>query len=298
MDKTELIEIFNDTQRFYETNEKLENAIQASKKATKLYEADEYPVIDRSDIINGHVKGSGVKEAGDASTHTAALTKHRTFEAAMKIHAVHPDWKIAVLNFASATNPGGGVTKGSKAQEESLCRCSTLYPVLTQDWLWRAYYKKNRDAHDNLHTDDCIYSPNIVICKTDEDSPARMKEADWVFVDVISCAAPNLRPKPNNAYNADSGKPVVISREELYRLHVQRAKHIMHVAAGNDADALVLGAFGCGAFMNDPEVVARAYREVLKEYGQYFKLVEFAVYCKGHETVNYDAFRRVLTGQR
>ena len=284
LEKIELIRIFEDTQDFYETDERLINAVQMASKATKLYKSNEYPAINKH------------KEPA----HTATLTKHKTFEAAMKIHTTHPDWKIAVLNFASATNPGGGVTKGSKAQEESLCRCSTLYPVLSQDWLWRAYYKKNRDAHDNLHTDDCIYSPKIVICKTDEDYPVRMKEVDWVFVDVISCAAPNLRPKPNNPYNSDFGKAVVISSEELYRLHVQRAKHIMHVAAsngGNGADALVLGAFGCGAFMNDPEVVARAYREVLKEYGQYFKLVEFAVYCKGHETVNYDAFRRVLTAR-
>jgi len=132
-----LIEIFEDTQRFYSHNSQLANSVQEAKNATKLYKADEYPEIAYQ------------PEPGCAVT----VSKHKTFEAAMEIHRFYPDWKITVLNFASATNPGGGVKTGSSAQEESLCRCSTLYPTLTQDWLWNQYYQKNRDAHDSLHTD-------------------------------------------------------------------------------------------------------------------------------------------------
>ncbi len=212
----------------------------------------------------------------------------------MQIHVEHPEWKIAVLNFASATNPGGGVETGSSAQEESLCRCSTLYPTLIQDWLWQQYYQKNRDAHDNLHTDACIYSPGVIICKTDDAYPERMKEKDWVTVDVITCAAPNLRLQPGNLHNPEYGVPKKIGPEDLYRLHLQRAKHILHVAALNHADVLVLGAFGCGAFANDPHVVAKANADALKENKGRFRCIEFAIYCQPHETVNYDAFKRAL----
>lgn len=184
-----LVEIFEDTQQFYMQNAQLANAVQAAKEATKLYEADEYP--------------DGLMSS--ESDCTVTVTKRKTFEAAIQIRRERPAWNIAVLNFASATNPGGGVKTGSSAQEESLCRCSTLYPSLAQDWLWRKYYRKNRDTHDNLHTDACIYSPGVVICKTDNPYPARMEEKDWAAVDVISCAAPNLRHRPGTSHNPEYG---------------------------------------------------------------------------------------------
>ena len=273
-----LIEIFEDTQQFYSHNTQLANAVQLAKAATKLYKPDEYPGIPNQPKSGGVV----------------TVSTHKTFEAAMEIYQSHPDWKITVLNFASATNPGGGVKTGSSAQEESLCRCSTLYPTLTQNWLWDQFYGKNRQMHDNLHTDACIYSPGVVICKTDDTWPERMAENDWVTVNVISCAAPNLRRRPGNHHNPEYGSTPTISPEALYKLHKKRAEHILHIAAEHHTDALVLGAFGCGAFANDPNVVARAYKDVLKGYAQYYRYVEFAVYCRPNETENYDAFRKIL----
>ena len=198
---------------------------------------------------------------------------------------------MAVLNFASATNPGGGVKSGSSAQEESLCRCSTLYPTLNQRWLWDQYYLPNREANDPLHTDVCIYSPDVVICKTDESIPQRLPEERFVTVDVLTCAAPNLRPTPGNRHNPDASRAASVTRQQLFELHVKRAKHILHVAAASGVDCLVLGAFGCGAFQNDPNVVARAYAVALKEYRHYFDTIEFAIYCREWETENYNAFK-------
>lgn len=273
-----LIEVFEDTERFYQQSPQLARAVQAAKRATKLYEADDYP-------------GTLIPLDGDGSI---SVTRHKSFEAAMQIQQEQPDWKIAVLNFASATNPGGGVKTGSSAQEECLCRCSTLYPTLTQDWLWRDYYEKNREASDSLHTDACIYSPGIVICKTDESFPERMGEKNWITVDVISCAAPNLRRRPGNCHNPEQGDAITISRENLYQLHLKRAKHILHIAAAHRVEAIVLGAFGCGAFANPAAVVARAYRDVVAEYKKYFRVIEFAVYCRPDETENYETFKMTL----
>lgn len=117
-------------------------------------------------------------------------------------------------------------------------------------------------------------------------------------MDVISCAAPNLRERTGNLHNPETAVSVHLTSDEQYALHLKRAKHILHIAASKRVEALILGAFGCGAFANDPWAVARAYKDALEEYGQYFKYIEFAVYCRDYETENYDAFRQTLCGRR
>ena len=273
-----LIQVFEDTKTFIREEPTLAQKAAEARQATEFYPAEKCPRIITLPGRAGMIR----------------VTKHKTFEAAMLLHREHKDWRIAVLNFASATTPGGGVTKGSSAQEESLCRCSTLYPALTAPALWDAYYSVNRAARNPLYTDAVIYTPGVVICKTDDQFPERLEQSDWTEVDVITCAAPNLRQKPGNMYNLDQSAPVVVSKEELLSLHKNRARHILTVAASKGVDAIVLGAFGCGAFQNDPAVVARAYKDVLEEMKGYFSLIEFAIYCRPRETANYDVFSRTL----
>ena len=199
-------------------------------------------------------------------------------------------------NFASATNPGGGVTRGAGAQEECLCRCSTLYPNLDCVEMWDGFYKPHRRAGDALHNDDCIYTPSVIVFKTDTYKPVLMREENWYTVDVLTCAAPNLREKPSNAYNpSDSKEHVPISQDELQKLHEKRFRRICDLACEKDSDVLILGAFGCGAFMNPSEVVAAAARTVVKEYLHCFRVIEFAVYTRRGDTGNYDAFQRTLS---
>ena len=277
--KERLTNIFSDTQAFYRENAALVSAVQRSAADATFYPPQDYPPIGRQASASGLV----------------TVSARKTFEAAMQLKKTYPGAKITVLNFASATNPGGGVRGGSGAQEESLCRCSTLYPTLDQRRMWDCYYQPNREAGDPLHTDACIYSPGVVICKTDDDYPVRLREADFVTVDVITCAAPNLRTDPANVHNPGEGDAVCVSAQKLYKLHLRRAKHILHIAAAHETDVLVLGAFGCGAFRNDPQVVARAYADALREYARYFRQVDFAIYCREWETENYNIFRKTLT---
>ena len=125
MDRRETLrEVFKDTQQFYREEPILAAAVEQSRTQTKLYEANDYPLIPQSRACNGLVR----------------VSQSKTFEAAMRLKKAHPTQKIGVLNFAAATRPGGGVKNGSSAQEESLCRCSTLYPTLDQKWLWENYY--------------------------------------------------------------------------------------------------------------------------------------------------------------
>lgn len=134
---------------------------------------------------------------------STVVSAKRSFEAAADY--ARAGKKVCVHNFASATNPGGGVTHGSSAQEECLCRCSTLYPCLNENSLWNGFYGPHRKAGDPLYNDDCIYTPGVYVCKSDVSFPERMEEKDWYQVDVLTCAAPNLRIMPSNMMNPFAG---------------------------------------------------------------------------------------------
>jgi len=273
------LEVFEDTRKWYETDSKLKSLISEARNTTQVFKADDYPE---------YVEGKPYEET------KIYVTQNRSFEAAIKLHRQYGSDRIAVHNFASATNPGGGVTRGSSAQEECLCRCSTLYPILNDSVLWSEYYGMHRKKRDARYTDTCIYTTGVTIIKSDEDVPQRLPEHEWVKVDVITCPAPNLRERPSNAMNPNAGHKVEVSDEELKEIHKKRARHMLRIAAAKHVDILVLGAFGCGAFSNDPKVVATAYKEILPEFNGMFKLIEFAVYTSPKDRTNYEMFKEIL----
>ncbi len=271
------IEIFNDTKNWIKSDADLLASVEAAKKATTVYFEDDYPAFDRQIIKKNVITVSGC----------------RSFEAAMKLHADNPDSKIAVMNFANAFHAGGGVTAGASAQEECLCRTSTLYPLLYRNYLRNSFYQHHHELNTPKASDSLVYIEGVVICKTDEDLPVRMPKKDWVTVDVITIAAPDLRWKSNMyAEIVDGG--TYMNDAELFGYHVKRAIHMLTCAAAKGADTLVLGAFGCGAFENNPEVVARAYKVALHEFPKVFERIEFAVYCPPGGSRNYDVFKKEL----
>lgn len=218
------------------------------------------------------------------------ISKNRTVEAGRK-HLNGTD-KVCILNFASATRPGGGVTNGSSAQEECICRVSGLYKCLCVEEAMNNFYRPHQQKVGPLHNDDIIYTPNVPIVKTDDYDLL----IDTVYLDILTCAAPNLRERNVVAYNDENAPAPTITDDELYQIHVSRAKQIMNVAAAHNVDVLILGAFGCGAFKNNPNVVAKAYKDVLPYYEHLFKVIEFAIFSpKGKPTDNYDAFKKEFT---
>ena len=275
--REERIEVFEDTQDWISKDPDLSASVQNAKNNTTVYYEDDYPAFDAT-------------EKGPLSV---AVSMDRSFQAAMRLSKEYPGAKIAVMNFANAFQAGGGVTKGSSAQEESLCRTSTLYPLLYRRMLRDTFYKHHKDLNTPKASDSLIYTEGVIICKTDEDLPQRMPKEDWVAVDVITIAAPDLRTKSNmHAALVDGG--TYMNDAELFGYHVKRAIHMLTCAAAKNAEILVLGAFGCGAFENNPEVVARAYSTALQVFPKVFRHIEFAVYCTPKDTTNYDVFKRVL----
>ena len=278
MDRREMNRsIFQDTERMCKTDAELSAVTKISVANQRfIAEAEVVPTPE----LNIYKKANVV------------VSKKRTYEAAKAYKGNH----VAVHNFASATNPGGGVVNGAGAQEECLCRCSNLYFCLNTPDMWGMFYTPNRAAHDPIHNDDIIYTPDIVVFKTDTDRPELMERDDWYIVDVITCAAPNLRETPSNRYNSGDGtRAVTLSDRELQVIHEKRLRRILDSAVMNHADTVILGAFGCGAFCNEPQVVATAAANVVRDYMYAFKNIEFAVYCRPSDDSNYRVFNSVLS---
>lgn len=277
MGRTENIAIFENTSRLCNTHKVLKDCVRNSIKRQKF--------IAEQSIVD--VKK---KTTMDVPTEIV-VSKKRSLEAAMGYQSD----KVCVLNFASAGNPGGGVTKGATAQEECLCRCSTLYNCLNTKEMRNCFYKPHRREKNPLHNDDLIYTPGVMVFKTDTASPELMPTNKWKMINVITCAAPNLRTIPSNDYNLGDGTTAVkINDKELLALHEKRLRKILDVAAYEQNDVVILGAFGCGAFRNKPEIVANAAKNILPEYRNIFKVIEFAIYCSPMDARNYEVFRKIL----
>ena len=183
MSSFENMEIFEDTKKLCETNGRIKDTLARSVKNQKLIpEGMELPVVHKT------------RFADEAKI---VVSTKRTFEAA----AGYAGQKVAVHNFASATNPGGGVTRGASAQEECLCRCSGLYFCLSVSEMMKGFYYPHRNAKNPINNADIIYTPDVTVFKTDTGRPKLMNEAEWYDVDVITCAAPNLRERPSNRFN-------------------------------------------------------------------------------------------------
>ena len=165
------------------------------------------------------------------------------------------------------------------------------------------YYGPEQDKRKKKYleslpiNDDCIYTPGVVVFKSDTDYPQLLPEEKWYSVNVLTCAAPNLRERPSNEMNAGDGDAAVhISGEDLQALHEKRMRRVLEIAWAKGNEVVILGAFGCGAFRNPPAVVAQAMKTVVQEYRMRFEIIEFTVYCRTQYDTNYRVFQQVLGG--
>jgi uncharacterized protein (TIGR02452 family) len=189
--------------------------------------------------------------------------------------------RTAVLNFASARNPGGGFLNGSQAQEESLARSSALYTSLTSCF---EFYEFHRSLDSLLYTDRMIYSPD---CPVIRDDAGALLDAPYV-VDFITSPAPNAGAVKQNQPGEAAQIPAVLKA---------RAAKLLALAAGRECDALVLGAWGCGVFKNSPQQVAEIFRDCLAPgnafYGR-FKHVLFSVFDGADGAPTFAEFTRAF----
>lgn len=272
--RQERIEIFEGTRQLCLSNSFLKKAIAASKAGQRIY-------------WEGDVIEYGAPRFAEPAD--MVLSARKTVEAAQLYAAAGK--KVCILNFASSVSPGGGVLTGEQAQEESICRVSTLYFALSDPETAGKFYHYHWELiragkMNRRNRDDIIFTPSVVAVRNDTNNEAMMVEKDWYEMDVITCAAPDLRQLGDAAQFSPT-------MEELRTLHEHRWRCILAVAAQHEADVLILGAFGCGVFANPPELVVKAFNNVLPEFHRHFETIEFAVYTTRMDAPNYQAFRGI-----
>jgi uncharacterized protein (TIGR02452 family) len=184
---------------------------------------------------------------------------------------------LGVLNFASAKNPGGGFLNGAMAQEESLAVASALYLSQLE---CPAYYDKNRACRSMAYTDCAIWSPDTAFFRDDSGSLLKIP----VKASVLTLPAVNYGQALNHGENAAKMKTAM----------KRRMKISLAVFAEMGCDTLILGAYGCGVFRNDPNDVAAWWSVLLTEYGGYFESVIFSVLDRSPKRDIITAFERKL----
>lgn len=240
----------------------LRAVIDEAKAGTRFYRADAMP-------------SPGAKNF----RHTAiTVTEETTCEAIVRM-AADGRGHLAALNFASARNPGGGFLGGAQAQEEALARSSALYPCLcTQQ---ATYYEPNRANRSLLYLDLAIFSPDVPFFRDDAGNLLPQP----ALASVITAPAPNAGAVQKN-------QPRDMERiEPTLR---RRAEFVLAIAAQEKVERLILGAWGCGVFRNDPAVVARAFGDLLLRGGRYadvFSEVVFAIYDRTAARATLRAFQ-------
>ncbi|MFM2266608.1 MAG: hypothetical protein RL757_48 [Bacteroidota bacterium] len=192
------------------------------------------------------------------------VTGETSLDAVRRLLDDEGESNVLCLNFASARNAGGGFLTGAQAQEESIARATGLYPCLLK--AMQDYYELHRQMKSCVYTDTMIYSPNVPIFKTESGSNLDGLQK----VSLITSAAVNagvvIQREPNNI-------PLI---ESFMR---QRINKVLVLAQERGHEVLVLGAWGCGVFQNDPEKVALWFKEALEtRFAHCFKRIVFAVY--------------------
>lgn len=181
----------------------------------------------------------------------------------------------SILNFASARHIGGGFLTGAMAQEEAICRNSTLYASISSDTAKEYYtYNNKHSSSQPMYSDYIIFSPYVEVIR---DSKGNLLDKPY-NVSAITSPAVNVH-KARNCTNV-----------EISQCMLQRAEYILKVAIINHVDNLILGAWGCGVFGNNPEDVAQQFKYLLfkKHYANCFNNVSFAVFDRNGS--NFQAF--------
>lgn len=231
-----------------------------AKIVYRYFEKHEKEAIENSVKYTQHKMERNINEIIQMHQHNqhspiVEVVKKETVEALYDLSS--DDGKIAVLNFASYKSPGGMFMEGSIAQEEALCHESDLYNILSSDRLVNMFYKENRrQLNRGLYNSNLLYVPDVVF----------MHQKERRLADVITAAAPN---------KGTAQKYQHVSDEECDLTMRRRIQHILLAAIDEGVDTIILGAFGCGVFRNDPGTVAHIFKEEL--VGCPFRKVVMAV---------------------
>jgi uncharacterized protein (TIGR02452 family) len=249
---------------------RIADEVASALNGTRLYRPEDFP-----EELAGCEGRRGAQDVRVEVTAETSLQAARRLAA----DAARPD--VLCLNFASAKHPGGGFLSGSEAQEESLARSSALYACLNSR---REMYEFNRGAGTSLYSDHMIYSPRVPVFRDDDGG---LLEEPYAVSFITAPAVNAGAVRSNEPGRAGSILPAM--RGRLAR--------VLWAAVRHRHPALVLGAWGCGVFRNDPAMVAGLFAEALGPGGPFhgcFGRVVYAVYDRSLTREVISAFRRAI----
>ncbi len=244
--------------------------ISYSTSNSRLYHPEDFEALQQE--LNAKI--AALKH----NTHIKVINS-TVLEAAAEI--TQQEEQVGCLNFASAKNPGGGFLGGALAQEESLAVSSALYATLTKHF---EMYEYNRSRPTLLYSDHMIWSPRTVVFRNDDGHLL----ADPYTMSFITSPAVNV-----GAIKQNRPEEMAHTEETMLR----RMDRMLGLFVQHNIQHLLLGAWGCGVFRNDPKDIARYFASYLLpggKYGQCFKSVVFAVLDKSKDGNNITAFNNAF----
>lgn len=250
------------------------------------YESPSGSRVDIGDAVAAAIRNTRLIRADDPLPSPIAtfdeprveVTAETTLSAARR--CAKDGARVVALNFASAKNPGGGFLGGSEAQEESLARSSALYACLEPQ---REFYEHNRAFRSPLYSDHLLFSPDVPVFR---DDAGRLLDEPYLVSFVTAPAV--------NAGAVQSNAPELA--REIRPTMTRRLGRVLAIAAAQPCDALILGAWGCGVFRNNPADVVELFHRALGPRGAFrahFPLVVYAVYDKSPTQTTRETFRRL-----
>ena len=246
-----------------------ELAAEHGREAVRITELGKYPapsgrLVNISHLVKRSINAT-VSYPPDhqlQESMTGNYSTRITIENTTTLEAAHrlilEGYRPAVLNFASATHPGGGFLGGARAQEEYLARSSALYACIKDN----AMYAFHRSRRDPLYTDFAIYSPDVPVFRHDDGS---LIDEPYT-VGIITCPAVN------------AGKVEPGRREEIGPAMWLRIKKVLSIGLKHSHDSIVLGAWGCGAFGNGGRQIAGLFHRAFeRDFQGSYRRVVFAI---------------------
>ena len=208
---------------------------------------------DRCDgqILQASSDGDGAAKESSADKATPSVcvvcvADVDTISAALALMGNINDDNTCILNFANADEPGGLYTMNMCAQEEDVCRlCPQLYPALRDSGLYP------------IDPCDCLITPDIKVLRQPFTYDTVSASAGCLgTVTVLTAAMPICDGRP-----PEGGW---LSEQSEWCADVRlRVRTVLHAAASTGRRNVVLGAWGCGAFGNDPTAVATLFKQEL-----------------------------------
>jgi uncharacterized protein (TIGR02452 family) len=240
----------------------LRSASEVTQKLTQYFPQD-------STLKNWEHPPSNLSTSDKTSEPEISLLEISTIEGARHLASSHVQQstdeppRIGVLNFASATKPGGGFLTGAQAQEESLARSSTLYPSLMTKSAQSFHATHKKDKKGGYYSHACIYSPGVVFFRDDLGAWTAPFQAD-----VLTCAAVNAGVARKTLFGQVGGN---LEGSRIEKVMKERMARILRLFEMEGVRELVLGSFGTGVFQNDVPTVARIWADLLASKNARFR---------------------------